>query len=161
MSVSGFWLAVTLTSISVFAQTHTDSVEISGVKPTLKFEETVKGFLQPINEKLKLRATEVEFAPGSRLGDHLHVGPGIRYVAAGELIVSDESDKVQVVKAGDYFYESGDKSLTVANRSSFPAKLIVFELVPSDWSGTAMAPVSRRSDLRQQGQKLQSSICGK
>jgi len=150
-----------LATVPTFAQTRTGNVEMNGLKPSLKFEQVVKGFLTSLNDKLKLRATEVEFAPRGSLGDHLHIGPGIRYVATGELTVTDDSGKEQVAKAGEYFYESGDKSLKVTNRGSAPAKLIVFELLPADWSGSAMAPVSRRNELELQGQMVEKSICSK
>lgn len=43
---------------------HT-AVEMSGVKPAMKFEAAVEGFLQPLNGRLKLRASEVDFEPGA------------------------------------------------------------------------------------------------
>ena len=161
MTLHRIGLVVALAAAPAFAQNAVGSVEMNGIKPAMKFEQTVKGFLSPVNDKLKLRVTEVEFAPGGKLGDHLHAGPGIRYVAAGELTVRDESGKEQNAKAGDYFYEAGDNSLTVTNRGQAAAKLIVFELLPADWTGSAMAPVSKRQELAQQGKKLQDAICRK
>ena len=159
MTLRTLWLCVTLTAVPAFAQTPAAKVEMKDVKPAMKFEQLVEGFLTPVNAKLKLRATEVDFAPGGTVGDHLHAGPGIRYLVSGELTMTDDSGKEQVVKKGEYFYESGDKSVKVINKGSAPAKLMVVELLPADWSGSAMAPVSRRNDLAQEGQKLQKSVC--
>ena len=157
------WLLtfIAIAELPMLSQSSATKVDMKDIKPAVKFEQPVKGFLTPLNDKLKLRATEIDFAPGGMVGDHFHVGPGVRYVVSGELTVTDESGKEQVAKQGDYFYESGDKSLKVANKSSLPAKLMVVELLPQDWSGTAMAPVSRRSDLEQEGHKVQQSVCGK
>ena len=52
--------------------TTQSTIEMSGLKPAMKFEAPVAGFLEPLNGKLKLRATEVDFEPGAVLGDHYH-----------------------------------------------------------------------------------------
>ena len=136
------------------------AVEMHGVKAAMKFEAPVEGFLQPLNDKLKLRATEVDLEPGAALGDHLHVGPGIRLLLAGELtIVQAESGKELQVRAGDYFYEAGDQSFRVENRTPQPARLLVVELLPADWQGSAMVPPARRADLEQEGSKLRKLLC--
>ena len=80
MRLLTFCTFLDLATVPTFAQTRTGNVEMNGLKPSLKFEQVVKGFLTSLNDKLKLRATEVEFAPGRSLGDHLHIGAGIRYV---------------------------------------------------------------------------------
>lgn len=135
-------------------------VEMKGVKPAMKFEAPVEGFLKGVNGKLKLRASEVEFEPGGALGDHYHVGPGIRLVLAGELTVVDAATgKEQRVQAGGYFYEAGDASFRVQNRGAQPAKLLVMEILPASWQGTAMATMDRRAELEQEGIKLQKQLC--
>ena len=106
-----------------------------------------------------MRATEVEFEPNGAVGDHLHFGPGIRHLVAGELTLLGDSGKEQQVQAGDYFYESGDRDIRVQNRGSVPAKLVVVELVPADLEGSAMVPLDRRPDLEKEGQKLKDAIC--
>ncbi|MBI4462376.1 MAG: cupin domain-containing protein [Acidobacteria bacterium] len=138
---------------------HT-AVEMSGVRGATKFEAAVEGFLQPLNGRLKLRASEVDFEPGAKLGDHYHIGPGIRMVLSGELTVIDAATGKELqVRAGEYFYEAGDASFGVQNRTQQPARLLVVELLPADWPGTAMVPLARRAELEQEGSKLQRIIC--
>ncbi len=133
---------------------------MSGLKPAMKFEAPVEGFLRSLNGKLKMRATEVDFEPGAVLGDHYHVGPGIRFVLAGELsVVHGETGEEQRVREGGYFYETGDVSLRVYNRSGETARLLVVELLPATWQGTAMVPLARRADLAEEGTRLQKLLC--
>ena len=140
--------------------TTQSTIEMSGLKPAMKFEALVEGFLKPLNGKLKMRATEVDFEPGAVLGDHYHVGPGIRFVLAGELsVVHGDTGEEQRVRQGGYFYETGDVSLRVYNRSGELARLLVVELLPATWQGTAMVPLARRADLAQEGIHLQKLLC--
>jgi hypothetical protein len=50
-------------------------VETKGLVAKIKFEAPVAGFLSEINEKYKLRVTELTLAPGGHVGEHNHVGP--------------------------------------------------------------------------------------
>lgn len=59
-------------------------VERKGTAAKVKHEEVVSGYLTDINGKYKLRVSENTFQPGGFVGDHHHVGPGIRVVTAGE-----------------------------------------------------------------------------
>jgi quercetin dioxygenase-like cupin family protein len=137
----------------------TPAVHMQGVKPAMKNESPVGGFLTPLNGKVKMRATEVTFEPGGMLGDHLHAGPGIRYVSSGELTFVDQTGKENVVRAGEYMFESGDQNIKAYNRGNVPAKVVVFELIPADWQGSAMVPLQRREQLISEGQSLQKSVC--
>ena len=161
-------LATIVTSMAValgcaWAQQHAapgSALHMSGVKAQKKLEAPVQGFFTPINGKLKMRATEIEVEPNGSVGDHFHFGPGIRHLLAGEVtLIFADSGKEQQVKAGDYFYESGDSSIRAQNRGTQPAKLVVVELVPADLEGSAMVPLSRRPELEQQGAKLKQQIC--
>ena len=58
--------------------TSQSAVEMKGMKPAVKLQTPVEGFLAPINRKLDMRATEIEFEPGGGVQDHYHFGPGIR-----------------------------------------------------------------------------------
>ncbi len=136
------------------------TVEMHRIAAAMKFEAPVEGFLKPLNQKFKLRATEVDFEPGGSLGNHLHVGPGIRRVLAGELtVVHAETGKEQVVGAGEYFYESGDQSLRVSNRGTQTAKLLVVELLPATLKGSAMVSMDRRAEIEEQGKNLKKLVC--
>jgi quercetin dioxygenase-like cupin family protein len=140
---------------------HGPSVEMKGVKAQKKLEAVLAGFFTPINGKLKMRATEVEIEPNGSIGDHLHFGPGIRHLIAGELtIIYTDTGKEQQVRAGEYFYESGDRDIPAQNRGTVPARLVIVELVPADLEGPAMVPLDRRPDLEKQGKQLKDAICG-
>ena len=135
------------------------AVEMRGVSAAMKFEALLAGFLQPLNARLKLRASEIAFEPGGSLGDHLHVGPGIRLVLAGELTVTPSGAHAeQVVKSGEYFYEAGDQSFRVENRTPQPARLLVVELLPADWQGSAAVALERRAELEQVGEQLRKRL---
>jgi quercetin dioxygenase-like cupin family protein len=99
-----------------------------------KLEQVMSGHIAELNGKYKLRVAENDFAPGGWIGDHQHVGPGIRYVAAGELSFTQEG-KTTVYKQGDYYYEAGDKTHHARNTGSVPTKIISFEIVPADYKG--------------------------
>jgi hypothetical protein len=58
-------------------------VDTKGLVAKIKFEAPLAGFLTDLNEKYKLRVTELTLAPGGHVGEHNHVGPGIRQVTSG------------------------------------------------------------------------------
>jgi len=118
--------------VAAFAQ-----VQSQGVTPKLKLEETVYGHLEELNGKYKFRASEVTFAPGAKLGPHHHAGPGMRYVAAGEITFL-EGGKATVYKTGDFFYESGDIVHTAENKTKAPVRIVFFEILPAQWSGVSV-----------------------
>jgi quercetin dioxygenase-like cupin family protein len=135
-------------------------VEMTGVKAAMKMQTPVEGFFTPLNGKLDLRATEVEVEPGGTIKDHIHFGPGIRRVLAGEAtLIFVDTKKEQVVREGEYFYEPGDVSIYVVNRGKERAKLLVVELVPAGLKGSAMVPLDRRAELAANGQRLKEEIC--
>ncbi len=135
-------------------------VEMSGMKPTLKLQTPLEGFFTPLNGKLDLRATEVDFEPGGGVKDHYHFGPGIRRMLAGELtLIFVDTKKEQVVRAGEYFYESGDVNIQAVNRGKETAKLLIVELVPASLKGSAMVPLARRAELAENGTRLKEQIC--
>lgn len=137
-------------------------VEMAGVKPSMKLQTPVEGFMTALNGKLDIRASEVEFEPGGAVKDHYHFGPGIRRVLAGELtLVYADTKKEQVVHAGEYFYESGDQNISVVNRGKEPAKLLIVELVPAGLKGSAMAALARRAELAESGSRLKQLVCSK
>ena len=138
------------------------SVEMSGVKPAMKLQVPLEGFFTPINGKFDMRASEVDFEPGGAVKDHYHFGPGIRRVLAGELtIVHPEKGTEQKVRAGEFFWESGDVNIHAYNRGTEPAKLLIIELVPAGLKGSAMVPLARRGELEQSGWRLKELVCSK
>ena len=118
-----------------------DAVEMRGITPSIKLEETLYGHMDmaDINGKYKMRATEVTFAPGAHLGVHHHVGPGVRYVLSGELTFT-EGGNVTIYRAGDYFFETGSLAHTADNKADVPLRILFVELLPKDWTGPTVIP---------------------
>jgi quercetin dioxygenase-like cupin family protein len=144
---------------SQMAPSH-PAVEMTGVKAALKMQAPVEGFFTPLNGKLDLRASEVVIEPGGSIKDHYHFGPGIRRMLAGEVtLIFMETKKEQVVRAGEYFYESGDVDVNAVNRGKEPANILVVELVPAGLKGPAMVSLDRRAELAANGARLKGEIC--
>jgi hypothetical protein len=76
----------------------------------------------------------------------------------GSLVYVD-TKKEQVVRAGDYFYESGEVNIWAVNHSAQPARLLIVELVPAGWKASAMLPLARRSEAEENGARLKELIC--
>lgn len=155
---------LTMRTASVRGQTPAAQpmVEMKGVKPAMKLQKPLEGFMTVLNGKFDLRASEVEFEPGGEVRDHYHFGPGIRRVLAGELtLIYADTKKEEVVRAGEYFYESGDINIWAVNRGTEPAKLLIVELVPGGFKGSAMAPLARRTELAEKGSRLKETVCSK
>jgi quercetin dioxygenase-like cupin family protein len=116
-----------------------DAVEMRGISAAVKLEEVVYGHLHELNGKYKMRATEVTFAPNAYLGVHHHVGPGIRYILAGEVTFT-EGGKTTIYKAGEYFFETGNLAHTAHNNTSMPLRILFVEILPKDWSTPTVIP---------------------
>jgi len=118
-----------------------EKVAARGITPVIKLEEITFGHLTELNGKFKMRATEFTFAPGAYLGVHHHVGPGIRYILSGEITFT-EGGQATVYKAGDYYFETGNLAHTAENKTNLPARILIVEILPKDWTGPAVIPPS-------------------
>jgi len=116
-----------------------ETVDIRGITSEIQLEEVIFGHLAELNDKFKLRATEVIFAPGAYLGVHHHVGPGIRYVLSGEVTFT-EGGRATIYKAGDYFFETGNLAHTAENKTNLPLHILFFEVLPKNWTGPTVIP---------------------
>ena len=114
-----------------------ETVETRGITSEVKIEEVIFGHLTELNGKFKLRATELTFAPDGYVGVHHHVGPGIRYVLSGELTFAQGGQET-IYKAGDYFFETGNLAHTAQNKTNLPARVLIVEIVPKDWTAPAL-----------------------
>jgi len=114
-------------------------VERKGVASTVKLGEKNFGYLSELNGKYKLVAIQTTFEPGGYVREHQHVGPGIRFVASGELTFVMEG-KTTTYKTGEYFYEAGNLTNAAYNKGSSPLVLITFEILPVDWKGGSAVP---------------------
>jgi len=115
-------------------------VDTKGLVAKIKFEAPIAGFLSDINGRYKLRVTELTLAPGGHVGEHNHVGPGIRQVTSGYMTYV-LPDKTVVYGPGEFFFESGDINHTVFNKTNEPMVHILFEVLPADLSGPSLIPV--------------------
>jgi quercetin dioxygenase-like cupin family protein len=130
------------TSKAVAQATDTSSVRVDtkGLAARIKFEQVISGPLAELNDKFKLRITELTLEPGGYVGEHNHVGPGIRQVTAGEMTYV-LPDRTVVYKPGDFFFESGDVNHTVFNKADVPMVHVLFEILPVDLRGPSLIPV--------------------
>jgi quercetin dioxygenase-like cupin family protein len=115
-------------------------VDTQGLVAKIKFEAPLGGFLTEINGKYKLRVTELTLAPGGYVGEHNHVGPGIRQVTSGYMTYVLPKETI-VYGPGDFFFETGDINHTVYNKTDAPMVHVLFEILPTDLSGPSLIAV--------------------
>ena len=77
---------------------------------------------------------------GGTVGEHNHVGPGIRQVTSGYMTYV-LPDKIMVYGPGEFFFESGDIKHTVFNKTDAPMVHVLFEILPSVHQGPSLIPV--------------------
>ena len=112
-------------------------VNTRGVTARIKYEAVVEGFLSDLNGKYKLRVTEITIAPSGVVGDNNHLGPGIRQVTDGKMEYITP-DKAVTYGPGDYFFEAGNVSHRVENRTDAPCTHLLFEILPLDVTGPSL-----------------------
>lgn len=115
-------------------------VNTQGLVAKIKFEAPLGGFLTEINGKYKLRITELTLAPGGHVGEHNHVGPGIRQVTSGYMTYVLPKETI-VYGPGEFFFETGDINHTVYNKTDAPMVHMLFEILPADLNGPSLIPV--------------------
>src|SRR2546421_2205184 len=115
-------------------------VDTKGLVAKIKFEAPLGGFLTEINGKYKLRVTELTLAPGGYVGEHNHVGPGIRQVTSGSMTYVLPKETI-VYGPGEFFFETGDVNHTVFNKTDAPMVHVLFEILPVEHSGASLIPV--------------------
>ena len=115
-------------------------VDTKGLVAKIKFESALSGFLTELNGKYKLRVTELTLEPGGYVGEHNHVGPGIRQVTSGQMTYV-LPDKTVVYGPGDFFFESGDINHTVFNKAEVPMVHVLFEILPTNHTGPSLIPI--------------------
>src|SRR4029434_10010294 len=117
-------------------------VDTKGLVARSKFASLVQDVLHELNGRYKLRVTELTLEPGGHVGEHNHVGPGIRMMTFGEMTYV-LPDKTLTYGPGDFFFESGDVNHTVYNRSDKPNTHLLFESLPADLKGPSLMPVKK------------------
>src|ERR1017187_2530120 len=135
-----FWMAL-LSGIAMIATARAEEplrVDTQGVAAKILFEAPITGGLVPeLKGKYKMRITEITIAPGGHVGDHNHLGPGIRQITAGEMEYI-LPDKTVIYHTGDFFFETGDVSHRVNNKTSEPNTHLLFEILPMDVKGPSL-----------------------
>ena len=139
MKRSILFALVTIFYVTNSAGQETRVVDRKDVDSKVMHEAVVSGYLTEVNGKYKLRMTETSFKPGGYVGEHNHVGPGIRVITAGELTLV-EAGRTRIYKQGDVFYESGDVTNAAQNKGNVPVVFLTFEILPIDWKGGSAVP---------------------
>jgi quercetin dioxygenase-like cupin family protein len=125
-----------LSSVTYAAETI--KVDTQGVTAKILYESAIDGgHLPELKGKYKLRLTEITIGPGGHVGDHNHVGPGIRQMTAGEMEYI-MPHKTTTYRSGDFFFETGDISHRVLNRTSAPNTHLLFEILPAELKGPSL-----------------------
>lgn len=137
MRVLSMVAVLSLVNLVLVAQAHESlKVDTKGGSASILFEATIDGGHVPeLNGKYKLRVTEIAIAAGGHVGDHNHLGPGIRQMTEGEMDYI-MPDKTVVYRTGDFFFETGDVSHRV--ESPQPSKHLLFEILPVEVEGASL-----------------------
>jgi quercetin dioxygenase-like cupin family protein len=134
-------VALCFFSAGVLVTAHADEtlkVDTRGVTAKILYEAPIDGgHLPELKGKYKMRITEITIAPGGQVGDHNHLGPGIRQMTVGEMEYI-LPDKTMIYRAGDFFFETGDVSHRVNNKTSAPNTHLLFEILPLDLKGASL-----------------------
>jgi quercetin dioxygenase-like cupin family protein len=101
------------------------------VRIAIRYEARLEGLQEGLDEKFKLRVTDVTIAPGAVVADHAYAGAGIRQVMSGNLVVTAQG-KTVTYGPGDFFFAPGNVRHALINRSQDPCVVMLFEVLPSD-----------------------------
>ena len=113
-------------------------VDTKGVTARILYESPINGgHLAELKGRFKMRITEISIAAGGHVGDHNHVGPGIRQMTVGEMEYI-MPQMTHTYKAGDYFFETGDISHRVINKSGVSNTHLLFEILPVELTGASL-----------------------
>ena len=113
-------------------------VDTEGVTARILFEAVIDGGHVPeLVGRYKLRVTEVAIAPGGHVGDHNHLGPGIRQMTEGTMEYM-MPDHTVTYREGDFFFETGDLSHRVEDESGAISKHLLFEILPVEVEGASL-----------------------
>jgi quercetin dioxygenase-like cupin family protein len=122
-------------------------VDTAGVTARILYEAPIDGgHLPELKGKYKMRITEITIGPGGHVGDHNHLGPGIRQMTAGEMEYI-LPNKTVIYRTGDFFFETGDVSHRVNNKTAQPNTHLLFEILPVDLKGASL--ILPRGTLKQ------------
>ena len=84
--------------------------------------------LELSSNKIDARVFRISLPKGFRTPQHVHDGPGPRYVVKGRVKI-EEAGKTQEYGPGQVFWETGEV-MTAENVSEGEAELVIFEIAP-------------------------------
>lgn len=120
------------------AQSESLRVDTEGVVARILFEAVIDGGHVPeFVDKYKLRVTEIAIAAGGHVGDHNHLGPGIRQMTEGSMDYL-LPDRTVTYDVGDFFFQTGDVSHRVEDVSGTVSKHLLFEVLPIEVEGASL-----------------------
>jgi quercetin dioxygenase-like cupin family protein len=140
--MAGFRTAATLLCLTAVMSPANGAeqlkVDTKGVTARIVYEAPINGgHLPELKGKYKMRITEISIAPGGHVGDHNHVGPGIRQMTVGEMEYI-MPQMTHTYRVGDYFFETGDISHRVINKSAAVNTHLLFEILPVELTGASL-----------------------
>lgn len=131
-------LALATPLVAQEARDEAVRVDTEGVSARILFEAVIDGgHIPELVGKYKLRVTEISIAPGGHVGDHNHLGPGIRQMTAGRMEYL-MPDRTVTYREGDFFFETGDVSHRVEDESGAVSKHLLFEILPVEVDGASL-----------------------
>lgn len=140
MKILGFIVLIALATPAAAQQGQSESlrVDTAGVVAQILFEAVIDGGHVPeLVGRYKLRVTEIAIGPGGHVGDHNHLGPGIRQMTEGSMEYL-LPDKTVTYSLGDFFFETGDVSHRVEDVSGAVSKHLLFEVLPIEVDGASL-----------------------
>lgn len=141
MSIKLSLVTLSVVSAAMLATAHAQAplkVDTQGVAAKILYEAPITGgHLPELTGKYKLRITEITIGPGGHVGEHNHLGPGIRQMTAGEMEYI-LPDKTMIYRPGDFFFETGDVSHRVNNKTTAPNTHLLFEILPVELAGASL-----------------------
>ncbi len=90
----------------------------------------------------KVDVREISFEPLQRTGRHKHPCPVFGYIAEGQILFQVEGQPLQILKAGEAFYEPVDTPIAHFDNISdkYPAKFIAYYLLNGEKELIEMLP---------------------
>lgn len=96
--------------------------------PALQSQTLIERSVELSGAKLDVKVLRVTLAKGFKTPEHVHEGPGARYVIKGRVKISG-AGQTDEYGPGQVFWESG-QTMTAENISEGDAELLIFEVDP-------------------------------
>jgi len=126
-SILRYWFSAVLLCTPLINVATAEEPAVMPPKQTL-LEKT----LELSSNKIDARVFRIVLPKGFKTPQHVHDGPGPRYVVKGRVKI-EEAGKVQEYGPGQVFWETGDV-MTAGNVSEGEAELVIFEIAPQKQS---------------------------